>query len=121
MERKKRVQAKAFLSPQFPPSNAIKPPVESPSQPAASPSPVGNPFGGIDDIISMMGKFQKIFGMYQSIQPAFKMISSFLGPTAAIKSTANKKSGIKSGKTKHRSKTNTASNRQTLGKRTKRK
>ena len=121
MERKKRIKTKAFLSPQFTPSS-----VETPSEPAASQSPAGNSFGGIDGIMSMMGSFQKIFGMYKTIQPAFKMISSFLGPTAAIKSTsskstASKKAGIKTGKAKHRSKAHTASNRQSLGKGTKRK
>lgn len=43
-------------------------------------------FGGIDGLISIMGKAQQVFKLVQQMGPMFKMISSFTSPKAVTAS-----------------------------------
>ncbi|BBH19584.1 hypothetical protein Back11_09290 [Paenibacillus baekrokdamisoli] len=91
-----RANVTSFLPPGGEPSITPNPSVESAIQPAfTSPLSALDRLGGIDGIMSIMGKIQRMFGMFQQMRPAFNMISSFMGPKAAIKSIPNKGSGIK--------------------------
>jgi hypothetical protein len=48
-----------------------------------------NSFGGFDGIMSMVGKAQQMFRLFQQMGPLFKMFNSFGGAGAAKALTAN--------------------------------
>lgn len=107
MTRKKgkQPQIKAFLMPGAGGGFSNAPGAPAPSeagQPSASPFAA---FGGLDGIMSMMGKVQQMIGIFQQIRPAFNMINAFMAPKATVSSTA-KVSNRKQSRTrsvKHRS------------------
>jgi hypothetical protein len=56
--------------------------------------------GGIDGIISTMGKIQKMVRMFQQFGPMFNMLNSFgsmLGPKAATTSLPLKREAVRTG------------------------
>ncbi|WP_424765583.1 hypothetical protein [Paenibacillus sp. sgz302251] len=96
MGRRKRVNLHAFSFAEGEHSNDIDQSVESESRPVSTTMfSVFDRFGGIDGIMSMIGKIQKMFGIYQQVRPAFKMISTFIGPKATVMNITNKNRNAK--------------------------
>ncbi|MBW7455750.1 hypothetical protein ACFOLF_28320 [Paenibacillus sepulcri] len=103
MQRSKKAKTKAFLPTQGGPSNALDQSAapQSPSAPVFA-AQAQNRAGGLDGIMSMMGKFQQMFGFFSQIGPMFKMFNSFMGPTATISNRSQKNAGTGKGKSQHR-------------------
>ncbi|MFD0716954.1 hypothetical protein [Paenibacillus sp. GCM10027626] len=100
MKTRKKVNVSAPSFPGREPSGALGQPVQSQSQ--SAPSSLFSVFGGFDGIMSMIGKIQKMFGIYRQLRPAFNMLSSFMGPKATISNTTTKKKNKKRNLTEKR-------------------
>lgn len=64
-------------------------------------------FGGLDGMMSMMGKVQQFFGIFQQMRPAFKLAGNLFGAKAFVKGLPSSSRTIK--KQKHRSRAVAAS------------
>ncbi|WP_054025259.1 hypothetical protein [Bacillus sp. FJAT-28004] len=99
MERRKRARISAILPTVDEPFNDFSQPVDSTFEPTFERA--GSMFsriGGIDGIMSMMGRMQQLFGFVQQIPPTFKVVGSFFGPKATVSSLSSKQARMKNKK-----------------------
>ncbi|MEV5025301.1 hypothetical protein [Paenibacillus sp. LPE1-1-1.1] len=111
MKRKKRVRTSEVLPAASEPISDpdMLAPAELPSaQSLESENKAPSRFSGFDGIMSIMGKVQQFWGIFQQIQPAFKMVGSLMGPKAFVSSMPSKKTRVKSKTSRKRSRLDAA-------------
>lgn len=97
MKRIRKARTSAILPAASEPLNDFNPSEDFPTAPiAVEDRSMFARVGGFDGIMSMMGKVQQFFGIFQQMRPAIKMVGSFLGPKALVSSVPSKKPSIKS-------------------------
>ncbi|MGO4698768.1 hypothetical protein AB4Z50_31345 [Paenibacillus sp. 2TAB26] len=114
MERRKRARISAILPTVDEPFNDFSQPVDSTFEPGFERA--GSMFsriGGMDGIMSMMGRMQQLFGFVQQIPPTFKVVGSFFGPKATVSNLSRKPARIKNKKYDAKSRTAATSRRTT--------
>ncbi|MDQ8737193.1 hypothetical protein [Paenibacillus sp. LHD-38] len=98
VKKMKRVRTSEFLPAESEPLSGpdlTEPADLSYSQSIERENTASSRLGGIDGIMSIMGKVQQFWGIFQQIQPAFKMVGSLMGTKAFVSSMPSKKTRMK--------------------------
>jgi hypothetical protein len=121
VKRIKRFRTSAILPTESEPLNDFSQSEDSPSFPVSGGDrSMLARVGGFDGIMSMMGKVQQFFGIFQQIRPAFKMAGSLFGTKAFLSGVPSSRVKSKNKKAKLKSRAAAASRQKTSRKRSSR-